>query len=99
MIDYLQGTLLISNILLILLAIIYGVMIVKKHTHADSTLWVYFMIACGLFFLSELMSFLGEFYRFDIGLLKGILNISFGFVVLLAFITKYSSMPGKQGKK
>ena len=92
MASYIEGTLLISNILLILFSIIYGVLIVRKKHVEESHYWLYFLIACALFFLSELLEVIKEFVNIDVGIAKAILRISFGTVILLAFLTKYSQM-------
>ncbi len=98
MLTYLEGTLLISNILLILFSIIYGVLIVKKKQKEESTIWIYFIIASGLFFLSELITILNELFIVEVGIIKAILRISFGIVILFAFLSKYNSME-ESGKK
>ena len=89
---------LISNILLILFSIIYGILIVKKKQQEESTIWIYFIIASGLFFLSELISVLNELFIVEVGLIKAVLRISFGIVILFAFLSKYNSME-ESGKK
>jgi hypothetical protein len=96
MLSFLQGTLLISNILLILLAIIYGFLIIKKKKQEESNIWIYFIIASALFFLSEIVSFFKEFYELNLGLFSSVLQIFYGIIILLAFITKYSSVQKKK---
>lgn len=96
MVNFFEGTLLISNILLILLAMVYGFLIVEKHKKEDSNIWVYFLIACSLFFISELLTFLKEFYMMELGLVKSMLQIFFGIIILLAFVTKYSAPIGRR---
>jgi hypothetical protein len=95
MIGFLEGTLLLSNILLILLAIVYALLIVKRHKRDDSNIWIYFLIACALFFISELLSFLNEFYFIEVGLIKNFLHVFFAIILLLAFITKYTTLQMK----
>ncbi|MBN2422751.1 hypothetical protein JXB41_05980 [Candidatus Woesearchaeota archaeon] len=99
MMTFIQGTLLISNILLIFLALVYGLLIIKKHKKEESNIWVYFIIGSGLFFISEILSFIKEFYNVNIGIVKSIVQISFGIIILLAFITKYSGIEPKPRKK
>jgi hypothetical protein len=92
MLSFIEGTLLISNILLILFSIIYGILIVKKKQKDESSIWIYFLVACGLFFLSELLGFASQIVSLNIGLISAVLRISFGIVVLFAFLSKYSSL-------
>lgn len=100
MVSFIEGTLLISNTLLILFAIIYGVLIVKKRKREESSLWIYFLIASGLFFLSELYSVLTDLFGLDLGvIIKALLRISFGIVVLFAFLNKYSTIDEHPHKK
>ncbi|NTV23784.1 MAG: hypothetical protein HGA85_05415 [Nanoarchaeota archaeon] len=91
MISFIEGTLLISNALLILLCIAYGFMILRKKKREESRIWLYFLIACGLYFTSELFSILETLLFMDVNLVKAGLRVCFGTIVLLAFITKYSS--------
>ena len=65
----------ISNTLLILFAIVYGVLIVKKKKREESSLWIYFLIASGLFFLSELFTVLTDLFLLDVGIIKALLRI------------------------
>ncbi|MBD3202670.1 hypothetical protein GF327_00105 [Candidatus Woesearchaeota archaeon] len=90
--SFFEGTLIISNILLILLSIIYGYFIVKKKKTSESKIWIYFVIGSALFFISEIISFLNEFYNFRLDIIKSILQICFGILILFAFITKYHEM-------
>ena len=99
MVSFIEGTLLISNTLLILFAIIYGVLIVKKKKREESSLWIYFLIASGLFFLSELFTVLTDLLLLDVGIIKALLRISFGIVVLFAFLNKYSTIDEPPHKK
>ena len=95
MLNFIEGTLLISNTLLILLSIIYGILVVKKGKKEESSIWIYFIIASGLFCLSELFSVLSDLFYMNVGVLKALLRIGFGIVVLFAFLSKYSTL----GKK
>ena len=99
MVSFIEGTLLISNTLLILFAIIYGVLIVKKKKREESSLWIYFLIASALFFLSELFTVLTDLFLLDVGVIKALLRISFGVVVLFAFLSKYSTLELSEHKK
>lgn len=99
MVSFIEGTLLISNTLLILFAIIYGVLIVKKKKREESSLWIYFLIASALFFLSELFTVLTDLFLLDVGIIKALLRISFGIVVLFAFLNKYSTIDEPSHKK
>ena len=100
MVSFIEGTLLISNTLLILFAIIYGVLIVKKKKREESSLWIYFLIASALFFLSELFTVLTDLLGLEIGaIIKALLRISFGIVVLFAFLNKYSTIDEPPHKK
>ena len=99
MVSFIEGTLLISNTLLILFAIIYGVLIVKKKKREESSLWIYFLIASGLFFLAELFTVLTDLFLLDVGIIKAFLRISFGIVVLFAFLNKYSTIEEPPHKK
>jgi hypothetical protein len=92
MIPFWQGTLVISNIILIFLALIYGYLIIEKRKREESGIWIYFIIACALFFLTELVDFLSQLLFINAGMLKAFLQISFGIVMLLAFISKYAML-------
>ena len=92
MASFIEGTLLISNTLLILFAIIYGVLIVKKRKKEESSIWIYFLIASALFFLSELFTVLTDILNMDVGIIKALLRISFGIIILFAFLNKYSAI-------
>ncbi|MBT3408353.1 hypothetical protein HOD20_09795 [archaeon] len=92
MFSFIQGTLIISNIILIFLAILYGFLIITKKKKDESIIWIYFIISCSLFFLAELVDFLSKLLFVDVGLIKSILRIMFGTIILLAFITKYSKI-------
>ena len=100
MISFIEGTLLISNILLILFAIFYGMLIIKKQKKVESSIWIhYFIIACALFFMSELLSLIDEFSDIKVGVFKAILRICFGIVILFAFISEYDNIGGLGNKK
>jgi hypothetical protein len=99
MISFIEGTLLISNILLIFFSLIYGFLIVKRKKKEESSIWVYFLIASGIFFLSEMLTLLNELFRMDVGIIKALLRISFGVVILFAFLSKYSTMETHHRKK
>ena len=92
MVNFIQGTLLISNVLLILVVIVYALLIIKKRKKEDSAMWVYFLIACGFYFLSELTNLLDNFLFLNIGVIKAILRLSFGVVILFAFLSKYNAI-------
>jgi hypothetical protein len=92
MVNFIEGTLLISNILLIFFSIVYGFLIITKKQKEESSLWIYFLIASALFFLSELFSVASDLLSFDVGILKAVLRIGFGIVVLFAFLSKYSTL-------
>ena len=93
MLTYIEGTLLISNFLLIFFSVIYGLLIVKKKHKEESTLWVYFLIASALFFISEFLDILTDLLGVvGVGLLKALIRISFGVVVLFAFLSKYNTI-------
>ena len=99
MVGFIEGTLLISNVLLILFAIFYGMLTLKKEKTANAVVWIhYFIVACALFFLSELLSILDEFLYLDVGLFKAVLRISFGIVILFAFISEYTGTQQKKKK-
>ncbi len=98
MINFIEGTLLISNVLLILFSILYGVLIVKKKQKEESSIWIYFVIASALFFLSELADVAISIFSIEIGVLKALLRIGFGIVVLFAFLSKYDSIEKKKKK-
>ena len=99
MVSFIEGTLLISNTLLILFAIIYGVLIVKRKKREESSLWIYFLIASGLFFLSELFTVLTDLFLLDVGIIKAILRISFVIVAVFAFLNKFSTIEEPPHKK
>jgi len=92
MYSFIEGTLLISNVLLIFFSVIYGVLILKEKKKEESRIWVYFLIASAIYFISELFSVLNEILYINTGLLKAFLRIAFGIVVLFAFLSKYSSL-------
>ena len=92
MVNFIEGTLLISNILLILVVLVYGFLIIKKHKKEESSIWVYFLIACSLYFLSELVTLLDKLMFMDITVVRGILRLSFGIIILFAFLSKYESL-------
>ena len=75
MINFIEGTLLISNLLLILVVLVYGFLIIKKHKKEESSIWVYFLVACGLYFLSELTTLLDTLLFLDITMVKGLLRL------------------------
>ena len=88
---------LISNVLLILFSLVYGFLIIKEKKKEDSKIWMYFLAASGLFFLSELLSVLSDLFGINIGLVRAFLRIGFGIIVLFAFMSKYSSLhPAKK---
>ena len=99
MVSFIEGTLLISNTLLILFAIIYGVLIVKRRKREESSLWIYFLIASALYFLSELFTVLTDLFLLDVGVIKALLRISFGIIVLFAFLNKYSAIEAEHPHK
>ena len=96
MISFTQGTLIISNIILIFLVIIYGYLIVEKKQKEESGIWIYFLIACALFFLSQLVDFFSQLLILDASIVKTGLQLLFVIVMLLGFITKYSSISSKK---
>lgn len=91
-----QGTLLISNILLILFCLIYGFLIIKKKVKEDSQVWLSFITACALFFISQLLNIYQEFFGTNTEIITAIINIFFTVVILYAFITKYDSLSIKK---
>jgi len=95
MLSFLEGTLLISNSLLILFSLIYGFLIVKRKQKEESKIWIYFLIASGIFFISEMLTVLNELNYVEMSLFRSILRICFGIVILFAFISKYSSLDQK----
>ena len=92
MVDYINGTLLISNILLIWSVVVYGFLIVKKKKKESSNIWLAFLIACALFFLSEFAELLSQFIFLEVSMVKSVLRLSFGAVILFAFISKLDSL-------
>ena len=92
MIGFVEGTLLISNTLLILFSIVYGLLILKKKKKEESRVWTYFIIASALFFISELLTVATEILSFDVGITKAIVIVLFGITVLFAFLSKYNSL-------
>ena len=96
MAGFIEGTLLISNVLLIFFSVVYGVLIVKEKKVEESKIWFYFLIACAIFFLSELLTVMDDVLNIETGLLKAILRIAFGIVILFAFLSKYSNMQKKK---
>jgi hypothetical protein len=99
MINFIEGTLLISNVLLILFSILYGILIVKKKQKEESDIWIYFVIASALFFLSELADVAISIFSIELGVLKALMRIGFGIVVLFAFLSKYDSIDKKKRKR
>ncbi|MBN2367694.1 hypothetical protein JXC34_01650 [Candidatus Woesearchaeota archaeon] len=100
MIGFIEGTLLISNALLILFAIFYGILIIRREKKVESSIWIhYFIIACALFFMSELLSLIDEFSDINVGIFKALLRICFGTVILFAFVSEYSNVGGIKKKK
>jgi hypothetical protein len=95
--NFIEGTLLISNVLLILFAIFYGVLIVKKKKKEESSIWLLFLVASSLFFISEIIGVLSDLnlILMNVGILKAFLRIGFGVVVLFAFLSKYNTMDEK----
>jgi len=93
--NFIEGTLLISNLLLLFFSIVYGFIIIKKKSKIESQMFVYFVMACALYFVSELLSVFDEIFFVDVGIMRGIVRLSFGVIVLFAFLSKYSRIEEK----